>query len=121
MDMGILVVIISIIMSTGSIFLYCFVGTLATTIFWKYATVSYESLWYKFPVNLQQYVRMITANAQRPHIFNGLGIIDLNMAFFIKVWNGCRVAYAVINGLSRILQAVKTAISFCLMFKKLTE
>lgn len=85
MDMSILVVIMSIIMSTSSIFLYCFVGTLTTTIFWQYATVSYESLWYKFPVNLQQYVRMIAANAQRPHIFSGIGIIDLNMTFFMKV------------------------------------
>lgn len=53
--------------------------------FWCYADVSFESLWYKFPVNLQKYVLMIIANAQRPQIFSGLGIIDLSLMSFMKV------------------------------------
>lgn len=85
MDIGIFVASMSIIMSTGNIFLYCFVGSFTTENFWRYADASYETLWYKFPVNLQKYLRMIIANAHRPRIFNGLGIINLSLMSFMMV------------------------------------
>lgn len=85
LDIGIFVAAMSMVMSTGNIFLYCFVGSLTTDIFWCYADVSYESHWYKFPVTLQKYMRMIIADANRPRIFTGLGIIDLNLMSFLKV------------------------------------
>lgn len=85
MDMGILVGILTIVTGTGNIFLYCFVGSLTTTMFRRYADLSYESLWYKFPVDLQKYSLLIIVDAQRPRIFDGIGFIELNLIFFMKV------------------------------------
>lgn len=83
--MDIFVAFLSIIMSTGNILLYCYVGSLTTDLFHSYGDISYESLWYKFPVNLQQYLRLIIADAQRPRVFRGFGYLTLSLMLFTKV------------------------------------
>lgn len=70
--------------SVGNIFLFCFIGSFATEQFACYAHTTYKSQWYKFPIRLQAYVRLIIANAQRPRSFNGLGIFDLNLTLFTQ-------------------------------------
>lgn len=85
MDMGIMLVLLGIIICAGNVFLYCYVGSFTTENFLQYANVSYESPWYKIPINLQQYLRLIIADAQRPQIFDGLGIFELNLMLFTKV------------------------------------
>lgn len=84
-DIEILVLTFGIIMSTGFIFVYCYVGSSTTDHFWQYGDVSYDSLWYVLPINLQQCLRLIIADAQRPRVFTGLGIIDLNLSLFAQV------------------------------------
>lgn len=83
--MGIIIGVFGIIMSTGNIFLYCFVGSLTTSIFWGNADIAYESLWYKLPIDLQKYLLLLLVDAQRPIIFHGFGIINLDLIFFMKV------------------------------------
>lgn len=85
MDMGIIIGILGIIMSTGNILLYCFVGSLTTSIFWRNADSAYESRWYAFPIDLQKYVILVLVDAQHTIIFDGFGIIDLDLIFFMKV------------------------------------
>lgn len=72
-------------MSTGTVFLYCYVGTFTTAQFLNYGDASYKSLWYRYPLDLQKAVQLIIADAQRPLIFHGFGIIDLNLMVFTKV------------------------------------
>lgn len=68
-----------------NIFLFCFIGTFVSEKFSRFAHTTYESQWYKFPIRLQPFVRLIIADAQRPRNFNGLGIFDLNLALFTRV------------------------------------
>lgn len=93
-DIGIFVASMSIIMSTGNIFLYCYVGSSTTDFFHRYADVSFESVWYKFPTKLQQYLRLIIADGHRARIFTGLGIIDLNLILFTRVMISMRESHA---------------------------
>lgn len=85
MDKEIIIASIGICMSSGNIFLYCYVGSTTTDNFLQYADTTYESLWYKFPVDLQKYLRLIIADAQHRRVFKGLGIIDLNLIVFAGV------------------------------------
>lgn len=85
LDLNVLLLIIAFQMATGIVFLYCFTGSMATEQFFRYGNVSFESDWYKFPIELQKYVLLIIANAQQPKIFNGFSIIDLNLLAFTKV------------------------------------
>lgn len=74
-----------VLLSTGVVFIYCYMGTFTTDQFQLYADISYKSMWYKFPVRLQKYYVFILADSQRPRYFNGLGFIDLNLVTFAKV------------------------------------
>lgn len=84
--MRIFIAVISILTSAGNIFLYCYVGSHTTTTFLRFSDIPYESLWYKFPVDLQKYLHLIIANAQRPRAFDGYAIMDLNLVTFVKVF-----------------------------------
>lgn len=120
----IVMLIIGLIMSIGNIFIYCFVGSFTTDNFFRYAEISYESLWYQLPVNLQQYLRLIISNAQRPQIFNGLRIFDLSFMLFTRVlsktlrytFEECRISLEIF-----VFQVLNGSLSYYLMFKSLTE
>lgn len=89
MDIRVFVIIFSTLTSIFFIFLYCAVGSFVTNQFLRYADITYESIWYEFPIDLQKYLVLIIADAQRPKVFDGLGIIDLNLMTFIKVRDPC--------------------------------
>lgn len=84
-SINIVFLILVVLMSSGSVFFYCFIGTFTTTQFFNFGDITYESLWYKFPVNLQKFLPMIIENAHVPCIYNGYNIIDLNLITFAKV------------------------------------
>lgn len=84
-DPNILVLIIGANTSTGTTFVYCYIGSLTTEIFFLYGDISYESDWYKLPIEQQKLLQLIIADAQRPQIFHGFGIIESNLTTFIKV------------------------------------
>lgn len=79
--------IVSCIMSTGPVFFYCLFGAFTTDIFLSFANLAYESTWYKFPNDLQKYIRMIVAeaDAQRERYYHGFHMVDLNLLTFGKV------------------------------------
>lgn len=85
MNFNIIILLICASTSTGCVFLFCSIGSFTTDNFLRFADISYESLWYNFPVDLQKYLLLIIADAQRPRIFQGLGIINLNLATFTQV------------------------------------
>lgn len=87
LDSNILVLIFGVISGTGTTFLYCLIGSWTTEQFLLYGDRSYESEWYKLPIDQQKLMQIIIIDAQRPHVFSGFGIIDLNLMTYIKVRN----------------------------------
>lgn len=85
MESEIFILLLCVSLSTGMVFLFCSVGSWTTDNFSRFADISYESLWYKFSPDLQKYLRLIIADAQRPRVFQGFGIIDLNFMTFTTV------------------------------------
>lgn len=71
--------------STSTILLYCYIGSLTTEQFLRFGDISYEFPWYKIPVDLQKYIPLMIADAHRRKKFTGFGIIDLDLAAFLKV------------------------------------
>lgn len=85
MDLSLIKFVVVVLASNCIVYLYCYVGSLTTDQFLRYGDVAYEFQWYKLPVDLQKYFPLIIANAQRPRIFSGFNIIDLNLVTFTKV------------------------------------
>lgn len=85
LDLSALSLIIASTLSIGTVFLYCFIASLTTEQFSCYGDIAYESEWYKFPIKLQKCIHIIIADAQRPHVFYGFKILDLNLWAFTKV------------------------------------
>lgn len=74
-----------ILSSTGTVFLYCYTGSLTTDQFLRYGDIAYESDWFLMPIEMQTYLILIIADAQRPLEFHGMRIINLNLATFASV------------------------------------
>lgn len=101
MDLNMLVCANALMSSTIAVFLYCYVGSLTTDQFLRYGDISYESQWYKLPIDLQKFFQLIIVDAQRSLSYHGFGIIDLNLNAFTKI--------------------MRTVISYYMMFKRLTK
>lgn len=85
LDLNVIVLLFGVQCGTGTVFLYCYIGSLTTEQFFRYGNKTYESLWYKMPMEQRKYMKFMIANAQRPHVFHGFGIIDLNLMAFTAV------------------------------------
>lgn len=85
LDFNICMMFLSVSLSSGTVFLYCWVGSFTTHNFSRFANASYDSLWYKLPIKLQKNLLPIIAAAQRPHIFHGFDLIDVNLEGLIQV------------------------------------
>lgn len=85
MDLSLIKFVVVVLASNCIVYLYCYVGSLTTDQFLRYGDVAYEFQWYKLPVDLQKYFPLMIANAQRPQIFTGFSIIELNLVTFTKV------------------------------------
>lgn len=124
-DLGVLLpLIIACTMSIGTVFLYCFFGSLTTDQFLRYAHISYESEWYTLPIELQKFIQLIIADAQRPRIFQGFKIIDLNLLAFTKVSYWDSVECGLISSNFKTFpksQIMKTVITYYMMFKRLAK
>lgn len=66
-------------------FLYCYLGKLATESYEKMADCLFESDWQKLPVALQKYVIVMIADMQKPICYHGFGMYKLDSQTFIAV------------------------------------
>lgn len=114
-SINIVFLILVVLMSTGNVFFYCFIGTFTTAQFFNFGDITYESMWYKFPVRLQKYLPMIIENAHIPCIYNGNNIIDLNLMTFAKVNSKSTLSHILTI---QLFQVLKTVFSYHLMLKK---
>lgn len=85
LDYHILLLLLCSFLSIGCVFLFCAVGSYTTDTFSRFAVIPYESLWYKCPIKLQKYFFLIIADGQRPQVFRGMSIVDLDLMAFSKV------------------------------------
>lgn len=67
------------------LFLCCFFGELAAESFEKMADCLYECDWYELPVDSQNYILVMIANAQKPIHYHGFGVIVLELKSFASV------------------------------------
>lgn len=68
-----------------TLFAYCYFGKLATQSFEDMADAFYESNWQNLPINLQKYMILMIANAQKPLYYHGYGLAVLNLETFTAV------------------------------------
>lgn len=84
-DWNIILVILAICMSFGTIFVYSFTGSLVTSSLLQCADDTYDVLWYRFPANVQKILIIILMEAQKPLRFHAYKIAYMNFEIFMKV------------------------------------
>lgn len=104
--------------STGVVFLYCYVGSLTTDQFLRFGNIAYESEWFKMTVEQQKLIQLIIADAQRPLVFHGLQLINLNLEAFGKVNFNPRFSHWVVFTLVRF-QIMRTVVSYVMVLRSL--
>lgn len=82
-DICILAEVVSV--SVFNLFIYCYLGRVATESFLKMSECSYESNWQRLPVKLQKYFIVMIANMQQPLYYHGFSVAVLNLETFNKV------------------------------------
>lgn len=84
-NLNVSVLLIGVQASAGSVFLYCYVGSLTNYQFFRYGDISYVSDWYRMPTDLQKCIQLMIADAQQSLEYHGLNVIDMNLTAFTKV------------------------------------
>lgn len=122
LDLNFFVLCIGANTSIGTIFLYCFVGSLTTEQSLRFVDISYESQWYKLSMDQQKIIHILMVNAQRPLIFSGFQIIELNLITFIKVQFILLEQWNRFYSLNYVLQQImKTVVTYYFIFKSITN
>lgn len=67
------------------LFFYCYCGKYATEQFDKICDSVYELNWNVLPPKLQKFIIIIIANTQRPLLYHGFYIINLDLSTFVQV------------------------------------
>lgn len=83
----IFLVVLTILLSTITIYLYSSHGSKTTETFFKYSDSMYISGWANLSPNLRKYVLLIIQNGQIQHEYSGYGLIQLNLESFANVCN----------------------------------
>lgn len=72
-------------LSSSTLFLYCLFGKLSTGSFESIGDDLYDFDWIRLPYKLQKYFILMIGNAQRPIVYHGFNIAELNLETFTKV------------------------------------
>lgn len=91
-DLNFYMVLMSLLVSSANLYLYCYYGNRSTTDYAKMAHYLYESNWYTYPAELQKYFKMMIENAQLPLFYHGFRIVQLNLETYLKVKSVLRIA-----------------------------
>lgn len=76
---------ISLAVGTGSLYLFCYFGKLATESFENMSNCIYNTSWQQFDIELKKYVIVMIENAQKSLYFHGYGVLILNLETFTQV------------------------------------
>lgn len=72
-------------LSVTNLYLYCYAGATVTINCLKYSETLFEKDWYLMAVDLQKYLILMIRSTHRPLVFNGYGILKLNLETFTQV------------------------------------
>lgn len=91
-SLNIFFVLITILVATSDLFLYCYFGKLATDSYGNMVDSLYECKWYGLPIEQQKYFIMMIGNARIPIYYHGFKVAILNLETFrivseISDWN----------------------------------
>lgn len=85
MDPAAGIVTIMLIYCVLTLFLYCYVGKLATESYQGISDALFEANWADLPVEFQKYFLIMIGNSQKPLYYHGFGVIILNLDTFTTV------------------------------------
>lgn len=89
--------------------------------FHRYGDISYEAQWIKMPIELQKFVQIVIADAQRPLKFTGLNLVDLNLTAFTTVYFFYIRCYQWLLCASLCFQVMKAVVTYYMMFRSLAK
>ena len=81
----IFIVLVAISVGVSNLFLYCFLGKVASESYEKMANALYKSDWTSLSNNYQKYFIVMIAHAQKPVFYHGFGMAIMNLQTFNKV------------------------------------
>lgn len=84
-DFGIVSVLVSMTLGLFNLFVYCYVGKMATESYTRMFDCLYECNWLDLSREHQKYFIIMIENTQRPLYYHGFGIAVLNLETFTKV------------------------------------
>lgn len=85
LDLNSYMVLMALLVSGANLFFYCYYGNRSTNDYAQMSHILYESNWNELPVELQKFVKMMIANAQRPLFYHGFHLVILNLETYLKV------------------------------------
>lgn len=78
-------IFLTTMVSTSLLFFYCFFGKIATDTYGQMSDCLFQSNWFELPIEQQKFFIVMIANAQRELVYQGFGIVTLNLETFTKV------------------------------------
>ena len=71
--------------SGANLYFYCYYGNRASNDYSQMAHILFESNWNEQSVEVQKFIKMMIANAQRPLFYHGLRIVHLDLQTYLKM------------------------------------
>lgn len=99
---------LGIINALLNMFLFCYLGKIASESYKNIAVSSYECNWHALPLDLQKYFIIMIADAQIPLRYHGYGVITLNMETFCNVIS----SVLIILSINRFLKWINNRINY---------
>lgn len=83
--MNVCMMIIAFASGILNLFVYCYLGKIATDNYGAFADCVYGCQWPILPVKLQRFIKLMIGNAQRRLYYDGFGVVVLDLGTFTSV------------------------------------
>lgn len=114
-ELSFVIILDTLLLYTFHIFLYCYLGKMASQSYEKMTYCLYESNWMELNTDLQRFFVLMIKNTQRPLFYHGYAMVNLHLETFSKV---SKLDSAYSNDLRKsIFQLLRTVFSYYMMFK----
>lgn len=75
----------ALLVSGANLYFYCYYGDRSSNDYSQMTHILFESNWNEQTVELQKFVKIMIANAQRPLFYHGSRIVHLDLVTYLKV------------------------------------
>lgn len=76
----------NLLIQTIFCYVLCYFSTKMSFNAGRFATITYDSTWYEYPVEQQKCIILMIKRSQKSFGLSGYGIISCSMATFLSVW-----------------------------------